>query len=114
MRLRVWIRCLLICLVAAAVVPILTMTTIVPAEDEEVPDLRAVDRDRASNLSAEQFEEHVESIPMRRLRGLERFTYLFTDPYWLVAYWKAMILWFISFFVATALVSFLNARDPDA
>ena len=112
---RIWLRCLLISVFATVAVLPLTMIALVPAEGEEVVDLRAIDGEKVNQLSDEEFAEYAKSIPMRRLHGWERFTYWFTGPNWfsrlLLAYWRAGITWFLLFFVSTASVSYLNERD---
>ena len=112
---KIWLRCLLISVfVTVAVLP-LTMLVFVPVEGEEVVDLRAIDREKVTQLSDQEFAEYTRSIPMHRLHGWERFTYWFTDPNWFsrlfLGYWRAGITWFLLFFVSTASVSYLNTRD---
>jgi hypothetical protein len=108
---KIWLRCLLVSFVASLVVPPITMFTFAPAEGEEVVDLRAIDPEKMSQLSGQEFDKYVQSIPTRRLEGWERITYGFTHPQWLLFYWRAVLSWFLIIFASTVVVSYWNETD---
>lgn len=111
MSAKVWIRCIAISLIATAMVPPLTLVAMVPAEGEEVVDLRTADRWNRAGISEAEMEKRMESPPMRRVSGLERFTYWFTEPWWFLAWWPSITTYFLLFLVSTVCVSYLNGRD---
>jgi len=105
---------LLVSVVVAIIVTplsIVTYATVVTEEGEEVTDLRAIDRERLSQLSEREFCDYMASLPKRKVEGLARFTYPFTHPQIAEIYLRVIITWFIGLLAATVLVSFLNSRS---
>jgi hypothetical protein len=92
-------------------VPPLTLVVMVPAEGEEVVDLRTADRRNQAGLSEAEMAKRMESLPMRRVTGLERFTYWFTEPGWFLAWWPSITVYFLLFLASTVCVSYLSGRD---
>jgi hypothetical protein len=86
------------------------MATYIPSEGEEVVDFDALESHQRLNTSVTADSADAASVPMRPVHGFERIAYLFANPYWIVALRKSMFVWFLSFFAATSLVSFLNVR----
>jgi hypothetical protein len=107
---KVWIRCIVISLIATAMVPPLTLVAMAPAEGEEVVDLRTADRWNRAGVSEAEMAKRMESPPMRRVTGLERFTYWFTEPLWFLLWWPQVTVWFLLFLASTVSVSYLNGR----
>lgn len=108
---KILLRCFLVSLFAAAAVLPVTMVAMAPDTDEQVADLRAIDPNKMAQLSEQEQTEHIKSIPMHRVQGIERITYLFSHPQWLMGWWRGLITSFLFFFASTLLVSVLNARD---
>lgn len=108
---KILLRCFLVSLLASAIVPPVTMVALAPDADEQVIDLKAIAPEKTKTLSKQEAIEYVQSIPTHRVHGIERLTYWFTNAWWLTAYWRAVLTWFLFFFGATSLVSFLNVRD---
>jgi len=108
---KVWIRCVVVSLIASAMVPPLTMIALAPSDGEKVVDLRTFDRQSLVGLSEAEESQRILNIPMRRVTGLERFTYWFTDPGWVRAWWPSVTVWFLLFLGSTVCVSYLNGRD---
>jgi hypothetical protein len=111
---RAWIRCLVISLFATVLAPIVSLTPFIPDEDVQAPDLRAIDPKKTAGMSERDTVEYINAIPMRRIRGWERVTYWFGHPdgslvLWRT-YWPAAVGWFVLFFVATALATYLSVR----
>jgi hypothetical protein len=79
--------------------------------EEEVIDLEAIDEEIASQLSDEEFGEYIDSLPKRKVTGLERFTYQYGHPQVWLFLSQALLNWFIAIFSATLIVSHLNAKD---
>ncbi len=81
-----------------------------PEEGEMVVDLGAIDLDAISRMSEQEFEESLRIIPMRRVEGMERYTYQFTHPQYFHFYWRGVLSAFVWVFLATIVVSYLNHR----
>jgi multidrug efflux pump subunit AcrB len=108
---RVWLRCVLVSLIAAVLVRPATMTAMAPAEGEQVVDWSAVDAEELARVPEAELSERLQSLPMRQISGFERFTYWFTHPQWYLGLRSAIAVWFAFFLAATVAVSFLNSRD---
>jgi hypothetical protein len=93
----VFLRCLVISLVASALPPFATLVVVVPTGGEPV----------VLDASAER----VQSVQTRRLRGFERLGYMLLNRQWVPLYWPETLTTFASLLTATALVSVLNERD---
>jgi hypothetical protein len=102
----VWVRCLVVSLIIAAFAPGLSMVVI----EDEVIDLSAIQPGELSNISEKELAERVTTLPTRRVRGIERFTYPYTHPQIGLFYLRAAVTWFVGLFVATVVVSYLNSR----
>lgn len=116
MTLLAWTRCLVVSVAIALIATPLSIISYVPDETEEVIDLSELEPERTSQMSAQELEDYVTSLPTRRLEGLERFTYPFTHPQILHFYLQGVIMWFVGLFIATVLVTFWNTRaqrQPD-
>ena len=111
MSLRVWVRCVVVSLIASAMVPPLTLVALAPSEGVEVIDLRKFDRNSLTGLSEGEATKRIVNAPMRRVTGIERFTYWFTEPNWVLNFWPSVVTWFGLFMGATVCVSYLNGRD---
>lgn len=98
-------------LLACAAVPPVMMVAMAPDAAEKVVDLHAIDPDKMKALSQDERAEYVKSLPWHRVQGVERLTYWFSHPQWLMGWWRSALFWFLFFFAATTLVSFLNAKD---
>ena len=107
---HVWIRCFVVSLVTALLVPVVTNTLMVPDAGEVVVDLAAIDTDRLDQMSDEEFARYTRDPPMRRLDGIERFTYYFSHPQFWHFYSLGVAASFLWLFVATTLVSYLHVR----
>lgn len=110
MSAKLWIRCIVVSLIATAMVPPLTLVAFLPADGEEVLDLRTADRWNRAGVSEAEMAKRMESPPMRRVAGLGRFTYWFTEPLWFLAWWPQVTIWFLLFLASTVSVSYLNVR----
>jgi hypothetical protein len=84
----------------------------VPSEGENVVDLRAVSAEDLAKLhSGHEFAEYVKRVPMRKLHGLERFTYYFEHPQYAHFYFRSVLTFFVPLFGSTLLVSYLQGRS---
>ena len=108
---KIWLRCFLVSLLASAAAPPVTMIAMAPDANEPVADFRAIDSGNVNKLTKQERIEHLTSIRMHRVQGLERVTYWFSHPQWFMGWWRAAISWFALFFASTVIVSFLNTRD---
>ena len=100
------IHCLLVSIIVSIIAAMFSTTILVaPGEGEEVLDLSHV----ATNTG--NIELMVESIPMRQVKGLERFTYPLSHPEYTTFFLKAISTWFIGLFIATLIVSLLNEKS---
>jgi hypothetical protein len=109
----VWLRCLLVSLLASVATPPVIMVATAPDAHEPVADFRALNPEKMDKLSDREQGDAIKAIPMHRVQGWERITYWFSHPQWLRAWWQAAISWFLMFFAATAAVSFLNTRKQN-
>ena len=108
---KLWIHCFLVSMVFAAAMPIVTGTVVVPAEGEEVLDLASIDANQLESMSPEAIEGFIDSVPTRKLEGLERFTYQFTHPQFFRFYYRGVAVSFVWLFLATVVVSYLGHRS---
>ncbi len=111
----VWMRCVLVSLLMAAITPPLTSTIMVSPEDGEmVPDLATIDSNELEGMSSKELEERVNEIPMRKVEGIERFTYQFTHPQYFHFYIGGVLSFFPLYLLATILVSYGHVRNDRA
>ena len=110
MRKQVWIRCFIVSLGFSIVMPMATQIIMAPSAGEEVIDLGAIDADELSEISDADFDQYMQSVPTRRLRGVERFKYIFTHPQYWQFYILSVFAVFVWFFASTLLVSYLHIR----
>ena len=108
---KVWVRCLLVSLLASVAAPLIMIVPLAPDAGTEVPEFRGIDPDKMNSLSERGKVEYLQTIPTHRVQGIERFTWLLSNPWWVEAYWRGIVTWFVLFLASTVLVSFLNARD---
>jgi hypothetical protein len=77
-----------------------------------MPDVRTVSAKDVAKLHTEaEREAYLQKIPMRKLRGFERFTYYFENPRESEIYLVTALAFFVPLFGATVLVSYLQSRS---
>jgi hypothetical protein len=108
---RLWTYCFLVSAVLAALMPIVTSIVVIPAEGEEVLDLASIDASQLENMSLEESDGFVDTVPTRKLKGLERFTYQFSHPQFFHFYVRGVAVSFIWLLLATVAVSYLGYRS---
>jgi len=107
----VLIRCFFVSFVISIISTIYSTTiAVTPAESELVYNLRSFDESILSQGTEAEVNQHINSIPMRTLSGLERFTYSFNHPQAWDFILRGLLNWFFWVFTATILVSYLNAK----
>ncbi len=105
MNKSVVIRCFLVSFLISVFAALLSTTVLVaPEEGAMVPDLSTV------IASSNKAEEMIRNIPMKKLTGLERFTYPMTHPQYISTIFGVVFIWFLGLFIATITVSYLNAK----
>ncbi len=107
---RQWLRCLLVSMLLGALSPYVVVVPLAPAEGERVIDLERFTPQQMQELSKVSPSDWLAAVPMREVHGLERFTYWFTQPEAWSLYAIAALLSFITTFVGTVWVTYLNAR----
>ena len=84
-----------------------------PEEGEMVAGLAAIDPESIGRMSDEEFNTSMREIPMRRVEGIERFTYPFTHPQYFYFYARGVLSAFFWVFLATIIVSYLNQKKNE-
>jgi hypothetical protein len=98
-------------LVAALGGPFFLAIPYIPADGESVVDLRAVSTQELGRISSEaELDEYMDRVPLRKVSGLDRFTYYFSHPQLAFFYFKSVLALFVPIFAATVLVSYLHVR----
>ena len=108
---KLWMYCLLVSVVLAALMPIVASIVVVPEEGEDVLNMASIDAKQLESMPSDEFREYVQSIPKKKIEGTERFTYPFTHPQFFHFYFRSAAESFCWLFVATALVSYLGHRS---
>ncbi len=105
------LRCFLVSLGVSVLAAILTTTILVaPAEGEFVFDLGTIDPEILNQGNQIEASEHLASLPMREISGIERFTYPFSHPQYFLGLLNSIFTWFVGVLIATLLVSYINAK----
>lgn len=109
-----WKRCFLVSLIVAVFATPLSMSfySVTLTSEEEVWDLSKIDSEKVVNGSLKEVQEHMESIPTKRLSFIESVIYPFTHPQILLFFLQGLITWFSAIFVATVLTTYLNINKP--
>jgi hypothetical protein len=111
---KLWIYCFLVSAVLAALMPIVLSTAVLPAEGQAVLDLTSIGANQRVSMSPGEFGDFVNSVPTRKLEGLERFTYQFTHPQYFHFYFRSVAISFIWLFLATVVVSYRGHRTRSS
>ncbi len=111
---KLWIYCFLVSAVLAALMPIVSSAVVVPVDGEKVLDLTSIDASQLESMSPGEFEGFVNSVPTKKLEGLERFTYQFTHPQYFHFYFRSVAVSFIWLFLATVAASYLGHRTRSS
>lgn len=96
MTATVFLRCLIVSLLASALLPFATVVVVAPT---------------GGPAALEASAHGVQSVPTRRLQGFERLGYMLLNRQWVSLYWPTMLTSFAALLTVTVVVSILNARD---
>jgi hypothetical protein len=105
-----WIRCILVSAVFAALLPLISDIVLI-SDTIDMPDLSSIDADQLEKMSPDDLGEYMETVPMRKLEGFDRFTYPFTHPQFFHFYLRGAATSFVWLFLATTAVSYLGHRS---
>lgn len=108
-----WLRCALVSAIFATLVPLISSVVIIPEEGSEIPDLASIDSNRLQGSSSDEIQEYMNDIPVRKLEGIERYTYQFKHPQFLYFYTRGMAVAFVWLLLATATVTYLGGRGRN-
>lgn len=108
---RAILNCVLISLLFSSIAPFFTLLIFVPAEGDTVYSYTDEDYEKLKEMPPEKAVEYTTTkVSTRKLKGLERITYMFSNPLSGLYLLKYSLLLFIPIFLATITTTYVNKK----